>query len=76
MVLEYRNFNTDICKFVEDYEKNVVLKGNTKPKDSSGMECRKEGNAHYVLVQGSGLPFQNLNPESIWTDLTSELRVG
>lgn len=76
IVLEYRSFDTDICKFIEDYETNVVLKGNTKPKDTSGMECRKEGNAYYVLVQGSGLPFQNLNPESIWTDLTSELRVG
>ena len=65
-ILEYRNFDTDICKFVEQFSQ-------AKKDELSGISCRKEGNNYYVLVQGS--QFTNINPESIWIDLTSKLRL-
>ncbi|MBI3035170.1 hypothetical protein HYY71_02505 [Candidatus Woesearchaeota archaeon] len=65
-VIEYKNFDIDICKFVDAF--------NEARRDSlSGISCKKEGNNYYVLAQGSRL--SNLNPEAIWQDLTSKLRV-
>ena len=66
MVIEYRNFDTDICELVEQFSQ-------AKKDVSSGISCKKEGNNYYVLVQGS--QFTNINPESIWPDLTSKLRL-
>ncbi|MDP3766214.1 MAG: hypothetical protein Q8R04_06910, partial [Nanoarchaeota archaeon] len=65
-VIEYRNFATDICKFVEQFSQ-------AKKDASSGISCQKEGNNYYVLVQGS--QFTNINPETIWIDMTSKLRL-
>lgn len=66
VVIEYRNFDTDICELVEQFSQ-------AKKDVSSGISCKKEGNNYYVLVQGS--QFTNINPESIWPDLTSKLRL-
>lgn len=66
IVAEYRNFDTDICKFIDQY--------NQAKKDvSSGISCKKEGSNYYVLAQGS--QFTNINPDQIWQDLTSKLRL-
>ncbi|MDP3765005.1 MAG: hypothetical protein Q8R04_00680 [Nanoarchaeota archaeon] len=65
-IIEYTGFDTDICKFAEQFSQ---AKGDV----SSGISCKKEGNNYYVLVQGS--QFTNINPEIIWTDLTSKLRL-
>ena len=65
-VIEYRGFDTDICKFVEEFSQ-------AKKDASSGISCTKEGNNYYILAQGS--QFTIINPESIWPDLTSKLRV-
>ncbi len=65
-VIEYRNFETDICKLVEQFSQ-------AKKDASSGISCKKEGNNYYVLVQGS--QFTNINPEAIWSDLTAKLRL-
>lgn len=72
IVAEYGNLDNDLCAFVEQYarERNFV---------ESGITCRSEGtgdnfanNNYYILVQGSKL---NFNPESVWTDLTSKIRL-
>lgn len=66
LLAQYFNFNTDICKIVENY--------NAKNNDaSSGIKCRKDGNAFYVIAQGSSS--SKLDPSKIWNDLTSKLRV-
>lgn len=65
-VIEYTGFEADICAFAEQYSQ-------AKKDVSSGLSCKKEGNTYYVLVQGSRLT--NINPESIWPDLTSKLRL-
>ena len=65
-IIEYQNFDTDICKFAEQFSQ-------AKQDVSSGISCKKEGNNYYVLVQGS--QFTNINPESIWIDMTSKLRL-
>ncbi len=65
-VIQYSGFDADICQFVDQF--------NTAKKDAySGVSCKKEGSTYYVLAQGSKLT--NLNPESIWPDLTSKLRL-
>ena len=65
-VVQYTGFDTDICNFVDKF--------NEAKKDvSSGISCKKEGNNYYVLAQGSQL--SNLDPDSIWPDLTSKLRL-
>ncbi len=66
LVIEYQNFNTDICKYIDEY--------NEKNKDtSSGIVCSKKDNTYYVLAQGT--ESTKLDPEKIWNDLTSKLRV-
>lgn len=69
-VIEYRNFDTDMCKFIDQFNQ---ARKNQKTADLSGILCKKEGNNYYILVQGS--QFTNINPESIWTDLTAKLRL-
>lgn len=65
-VIQYIGFDTDICKFVDQF--------NQAKKDiSSGVSCKKEGNNYYVLAQGG--QFSNINPDLIWLDLTSKLRL-
>jgi len=66
-VIKYTGFSTDICNFANQFNQSInpVL---------SGISCKKDNNDYYVLVQGS--KFTNLNPESIWPDLTSKLRLG
>jgi hypothetical protein len=65
-VIEYRGFEADICKFIGQFSL-------AKKDVSSGISCQKEGSNYYVLSQGS--KFTTINPESIWPDLTSKLRV-
>ena len=69
-VIEYTNFDTDMCKFIDQFNQ---ARKKQKNEDSSGILCKKEGNNYYVLVQGS--QFTNINPEFIWTDLTAKLRL-
>ena len=64
-VIEYTEFDTDICKFAEQFSQ-------AKKDASSGVSCKKEGNNYFVLVQGS--QFTNINPETIWPDLTAKIR--
>ncbi|MBI1934908.1 hypothetical protein HYS31_00560 [Candidatus Woesearchaeota archaeon] len=63
--LEYKGIGFDICSFMSQYSQS---KGS-----SSGISCRKSGNDYYVLVQGS--EFTSIDPDSIWQDLTSKLRL-
>jgi len=42
--------------------------------DVSTLSCREDSGDYYVLVQGGDLTI--INPEDIWTDLTSKLRVS
>jgi len=67
LLIQYKNFDTDVCVFIDEF--------NEKNKDEfSGIQCRKEGNTYYVLAQGSQIT--NFNPGKIWTDLTSKLRIN
>ncbi|MBI2557975.1 hypothetical protein HYW20_01525 [Candidatus Woesearchaeota archaeon] len=66
MVIRYSGFEDDICGFVESYDRAI--------KDfASGITCQKEGNQYYVLAQGT--QFTNINPQAIFLDLTSKLRL-
>ncbi|MBI2652147.1 hypothetical protein HYX00_01665 [Candidatus Woesearchaeota archaeon] len=65
-VIGYTNFENNICNFIQQFNQG-------RSDVSSGISCRNEGNNYYVLAQGSQLT--NLNPESIWPDLTSKLRL-
>ncbi|MBI2658512.1 hypothetical protein HYX05_00205, partial [Candidatus Woesearchaeota archaeon] len=65
-VIEYNGFETDICKLVEQFSL-------AKKDASSGISCQKESNNYYVIVQGS--QFTTINPESIWPDMSSKLRI-
>ena len=65
-VVGYIGFNTNICNFVQQF--------NQANNDGfSGVACGNKFKNYYVLAQGS--QFTNINPESIWTDLTSKLRI-
>ncbi|MBI2208024.1 hypothetical protein HYU50_00860 [Candidatus Woesearchaeota archaeon] len=67
LIIEYKNFNTDICRFIDEF--------NEKNKDAgSGIKCSREGDTYYVLAQGT--QFTKINPDVIWNDLTSKLRVS
>ena len=70
LVIEYKKFNTNICDFIDEF--NRQREGDA----FSGIECVQEGNTFRVLAQGSGKSFVKLNPEEIWNDLTSKLRVN
>lgn len=64
-IISYTNFDSNICDSTNQF--------NQAKKDSfSGVLCANELKNYYVLAQGS--QFTNLNPESIWQDLTSKLR--
>ena len=65
-VVEYTGFEDDICSYADSF--------NQAKKDlASGVACKKEGTKYYVLAQGSS--FTSVNPETIWPDLTSKLRL-
>ena len=67
LVMEYKNFNTDICRFIDEF--------NEKNEDAgSGIECSKDGSTYYVLAQGN--QFTKINPDAIWNDFTSKLRIS
>lgn len=65
-VIEYDGFNNNLCEFVDQFNQ-------LKKDEDSGVACKAEGTNYYVLAQGG--QFTNINPESIWTDLTSKLRI-
>jgi len=67
LVVEYKNFNTDICSFITEFNRKN-LDGN------SGIECNKDANTYTVLAQGS--TFTTIDPGTIWNDLTSKLRIN
>lgn len=66
MAIEYNNIDTQICKFVDYYSE-------MKKPESSGITCENEGTKYYVLAQGSS--GTSLDPDSIWLDMTSKLRL-
>ena len=66
VVIQYRGFSDDLCGFILNY-------GAANKDSSSGIACKNEASTYYVLVQGS--QSTALNPETIWPDLTSKLRV-
>jgi len=73
LVIEYKNFETDICESINQF--------NQEHGDLiSGVECSREPSTctticnFYVLAQGN--IFTNLDPDDIWNDLTSKLRVN
>ena len=67
LVIQYKNFNTNICQFIDEF--------NEKNEDAgSGIECSKDGNTYYVLSQGN--EFTKINPDVVWNDLTSKLRIS
>ena len=66
LVVEYKGFSTNICTFITLY--------NTKKSDGgSGIECSNQGGTYYVLAQG--LDTTKIDPDTIWNDLTSKLRI-
>jgi len=74
LVIEYVNFDTDICDSIDEFN-------HQRTSDSfSGVECSRENPScttscnYYVVAQGSSST--NLNPDDIWNDLTSKLRVS
>ncbi len=66
MVIQYAGFDDNICSLVESYSQ-------AKTNSFSGMVCRKQENIYYILAQGT--QFTNLNPDAIWADMTSKLRL-
>jgi len=67
LVIQYKNFNQNICAFIQDY--------NAKNSDQgSQILCEKQGSIYYVVAEGSS--FTKIDPASIWNDLTSKLRIS
>jgi len=65
-LVEYRSFSTDVCKYISQF--------NTENSDAaSRLSCRTDGTKQHVLAHGTR--FTSINPELIWPDLTSKLRV-
>ena len=64
---KYANFDTDVCKWIDQFSQVK------KSEISSGISCKNETKNYYVLAQGS--QFTTINPEAIWPDLTSKLRL-
>ena len=67
LVIEYLNFNTNVCKLMNAYNQSYS-------DFMSGIFCSKENKNYYALAQGS--EFTALDPSIIWSDLTGKLRVG
>ena len=65
-VLEYNSFDMDICAYIISFN-------SAQQFTLSGVSCAREVTNYYVLAQGSKLT--SLDPESIWPDLTSKLRI-
>ena len=66
VVVEYSGFNSNICTFIDQYN-------GAKKDASSGISCANDGSNYYVLAQGTANT--GVNPEQIWPDLTSKLRI-
>ena len=78
--IEYSGFTaTNVCEIVNEYGSRITKSSNTNAM--SEISCRPDGNKHYVLVQGSistasdGDELTGINPDEIWPDLTSKLRL-
>jgi cysteine-rich repeat protein len=67
LVIEYNSIDTDVCSILDGSSVGSTF-------TSSGIECRKEGNNYYVLGQGS--KFTTIDPDKVWADLTSKLRLN
>ncbi len=66
IMIEYKNFNTDICEMTSAYNR-------THSDFMSGILCSNEGSNYYVLAQGN--IFSASDPSNIWADLSGKLRV-
>ena len=66
MIVKYKNFDTDICKSIDDFNE-------INDMNSSGIVCAKDGEDYYLLSQGGSL--LNFNSDRIWQDLTAKLRI-
>jgi hypothetical protein len=65
--VEYRGFATNICNIVDKYSQR-----NTDPV--YGISCKGSGTNYYVIAQGTE-GSTGLDPNKIWPDLTSKLRL-
>lgn len=65
LALEFIDFGTDICDYVNDY-------GIDHSDISSGVKCLKSGRTHYIISQGTR--FTNMNPEDLWPELTAKVK--
>lgn len=79
--IEYSGFTTNVCTLVNEYGNRY---NPNDPNAVSGISCKQDdvdSTKFYVLMQGSisTTPNQggltNLNPDKIWPDLTSKLRL-
>ena len=66
LIVHYKSFDTDICKSIKDFNTAYGL-------NSSGIVCINDNNDYYLLAQGDSLV--NFNPDAIWQDVTSKLRI-
>ncbi len=66
--IEYSNFNDiNICEFASQFTQQL---GGT----NAGIECVKTGQTYRLLLQGGGLT--TFQPEQVWPDLTSKVRIS
>ncbi len=71
-VINYENFDDNICAVVQDY---ATRKLEQQPESGSGIACTNEGKNYAILMQGGG-PFLNFNPEAAWEDFTAKVRIS
>ena len=69
-VFQYKGLNFDICGPLKLY--NQTKKQDSK-NDQSGIVCKNENGIYYVLAQGNH--FTLIDPDKIWPDMTSKLRL-
>ncbi len=67
LAIEYTGFTTNICEFITDYNRRFSDSG-------SRIACDKQGSTYIVVSEGT--EFTKINPDKIWNDLTSKLRVS
>ena len=65
LVLEYENFDSNICTSTNLFDDKYG-------SIFSGIKCEKDGNTYYVLAQGTDS--YEIDPDEIWNDLTAKLR--
>jgi hypothetical protein len=77
--IEYSGFTTNVCTLVNEYGNRIPKSSN--PDAISEISCKEDSGKYYVLVQGSistapgGEELTGINPDKIWPDLTSKLRL-